>query len=64
MTSQTGQQTIPIHILPNIFTSKSIQAIKLGQLIDYNKRNDFLQKLCRTSDWLVSLTSSRPLFSF
>ena len=27
--------------------SKSNQAMELGQLIDYNKRNIFFQKLCR-----------------
>ena len=36
------------HILPNISGNKSNQPIKLGQLIDYIKRNMFLQKLCRT----------------
>ena len=35
MTSQTGQQIIAIHILSNI-SSKGNQAIKFGQLIEYN----------------------------
>ena len=47
MTSQPGQQKIAIHILSNISGSKSNQTMKLGQLIDYNKRNIFLQKLHR-----------------
>ena len=47
MTSQPGQQTIEIHILPNISGSKSNQTLKLSQLIDYNKKKNFLQKLCR-----------------
>ena len=47
MTSQPGQQTIEIHILPNISGSKSNQTLKLGQLIDYTKKKIFLQKLCR-----------------
>ena len=47
MTSQPGLQTIAIHILPNISQSKGNQTIKFGQLIQYNKRNIFLQKLCR-----------------
>ena len=47
MTSQTGLQAIAIHILPNISQSKGNQTIKFGQLIEYNKRNIFLQKLCR-----------------
>ena len=39
MTSQPGLQTIAIHILLNM-------TMKFGQLIEYNKRNIFLQKLC------------------
>ena len=46
MTSQPGLQTIAIHILPNISQSKYNQTVKFGQLIEYNKRNYFLQKLC------------------
>ena len=46
MTSQPGLQTIGIHILPNISQSKSNQIMKFGQLIEYNKRNIFLPKLC------------------
>ena len=44
MTSQLGKQTIAIDILHNISRSKDYRAIKLGQLIEYNKRNIFLQK--------------------
>ena len=50
MTSQPGYQTITIHILPNISQSKDNQTRKLGQLREYNKRNIFLQKLCRKQD--------------
>ena len=46
MTSQLGLQTITIHILPNISRNKDNQIMKLGQLIEYNMRNVFLQKLC------------------
>ena len=46
MTSQTGLQTIAIHILPNISQSKDNQTMKFGQIIEHNKRNNFLQKLC------------------
>ena len=46
MTSQPGFQTNAIHILPNISQSKGNQAMKFGQLIEYNKRNFFPQKLC------------------
>ena len=43
MTSQTGQQIIAIHILPNISRSKCNQTMKFGQLIEYNVRNVFLK---------------------
>ena len=43
MTSQPDLQTIPIRILPNISPSKGNQTMKLGQLIEYNKRNIFLK---------------------
>ena len=45
MTSKTGQQAIAIDILPNILRSKDKQTMKLGRLLEYNKRNIFLQKL-------------------
>ena len=45
MMSQPGLQTIAIHILPNISQSKGNQTMKFGQLIEYNKRNNFLPKL-------------------
>ena len=61
MTSQPGLQAIAVHILPNISQSKDKQAIKFGQLIEYNKRNISFQKLCRK--WGRE-TSSRPLFIF
>ena len=47
MTSQPGLKTIAIQILPNISQSKGNQKMKFGQLIEYNKRNFFLQTLCR-----------------
>ena len=46
MTSQTGLQIIAIHILSNITQSKGNQTMKFSQLIESNKRNIFLQKLC------------------
>ena len=46
MMSQPGLQTIAIHILPNISQRKGNQTKKFGQLIEYNKINIFLQKLC------------------
>ena len=46
-TSQTGQEIITIHILRKKKSQKSKgdQTMKFGQLIDYNMRNFFLQKL-------------------
>ena len=44
MTSQPGQQTIEIHILPNISRTKDNQTMKFGQLIEYNMRNIFVEK--------------------
>ena len=44
MTSQTGLQRIAIHILPNISRSEGNQAMKFGQLIEYNMRNIFVEK--------------------
>ena len=45
--SQTGLQAIAIQILPNTSQSNGNQKIKFGQLIQHNKKNIFLQKLCR-----------------
>ena len=42
-TSQPGEQTITIHILPNISRSKDNQKIKFGQLKEYNMGNFFLE---------------------
>ena len=47
MTSQPGLKTIAIQILPNISQSKGNQKMKFGQLIEYNKKNIYLQKLCQ-----------------
>ena len=47
MSSQPGLKTIAIYILPNISQTKGNQRMKFGQLIEYNKRNIFLEKLCR-----------------
>ena len=44
MTSQPGQPTIAIHILPNISRSKGNQTMKFGQLVEYQMRNIFLEK--------------------
>ena len=57
MASQSGLQTIAIHILLNISQSKGNQRMKFGQLIEYSKINIFLQNLCRK--W-GKQTSSKP----
>ena len=61
MASQPGLQTLVTHMLPNILQSKDNQTMKFGQLIEYNKRNIFVQILC--IKWGRE-TSSRPLFIF
>ena len=42
MASQTGSETIVMHILPNISRSKGNQTVKFSQLIECNMRNVFL----------------------
>ena len=44
MTLQPGSQAIAIHIFTNISRSKGNQAMKFGQLIEYNMKNIFLEK--------------------
>ena len=44
MTSQPGKQTVAIHVLPNVSQNKGNQTMKVGQLIEYNMRNIFLEK--------------------
>ena len=46
MTSQPDLQSIAIHNLPNTSQNKDNQTMKFGQLMEYNKINYFLQKLC------------------
>ena len=45
ITSQPGNQAIAIDILLNISRSEDNQIMKVGQLIEYNMRNVFLEKL-------------------
>ena len=44
MTSQAGENTIALRILPNVSRCKSNQEMKSGQLIEYNTRNIFVEK--------------------
>ena len=46
MASQPGLQTVAIQILANISQSQGNQKMKFGHLIERNKREIFLQKLC------------------
>ena len=61
MMSQPCFQTIAIHVLPNISQNKGNQTMNIGQLIEYNNSNIFLQKLCRKCG---KENRSRPLFIF
>ena len=44
MMSQSGQQIITIRILSNISRSKDNQTMKLGQIIEHNMINIFIEK--------------------
>ena len=54
------QQTITIHMLPNILQSKSNQAIKFGQVIENSRKNIFLQKSC--GKWARQISSRHFCF--
>ena len=45
LTSQPEKQSVAIHILPNMSRRKSNQTKKFGQLVEYNMKNIFLEKL-------------------
>ena len=57
MTSQPGEQTILMQILPNISRSKGNQTMKFGQLIEYDMSNIFPEK---SSTKYSGETSPRP----
>ena len=62
MTSQPGKEIIVKHILPNISRSKNNQTMKFGQLIEYNMRNIFIEKLfwkCRVETILRQLCKNQ-----
>ena len=44
MTSQPSKQTVIIHVLPSILRNKDNQAMKFGQLKEYNRKNIFFEK--------------------
>ena len=58
----TSLKTIKIHILSSISRNKSNQTMKFGQLIEYFKRNIFLQKSCRKWGRETSLCFLRKLY--
>ena len=43
MRSQPDQQTIAIHILPNISRGKHNEIMKFDQLMEYNTKNIFVE---------------------
>ena len=43
MTLQPGQETIVMHILPNISRNKDNQTMKFGQLMEYIMRDIILE---------------------
>ena len=53
MTSQTGQGTITIHILPNISRSKGNQIMKFGLFKEHNMPSIFLEKSYNVMEKLV-----------
>ena len=57
MTSRPDYETIAIHILPNFSRNKGNQALKFGQLIQYNERKNFLEKSYKKC---CGKTSNRP----
>ena len=59
ITPQAGQQTIVLHILPNVSRSKGNQTIKFDQLIECNMSKIFLEKSCTKCG---GETSPRPFF--
>ena len=61
MTSQSSSKTIVINILPNISQSKGNKKMKFDQLIEHNKRNDFIQKVIQKMR--LKDQSQNPLFS-
>ena len=48
MTSSIGKRIITIPIFPNVSRSKDNRTVKFGQLMKYNVRNIFLEKLHTT----------------
>ena len=46
MMSQSGQQTIAIHILTNISRNIGNQAMKFCQVIEYNMSNFYFETSC------------------
>ena len=63
MTSQPGNQTIAMHILPNISRIKGNETMKFGQLIKCSMKNIFLEKsYTKCGEETISQTISLPHF--
>ena len=60
--NQPDQQAIAMNILANISRSKSNQAMKFCQSIEYKMRNIFLQKSCKKCGWdTIPISFSKQL---
>ena len=58
ISSQTGKQTIAIHVLPNILRNKDNWAMKFGQLTlsrrsPLSYRNQSIDLLYKSMDWFL-----------
>ena len=64
MTSQPGQQTITIHILPNISRSKDNQVMKLRQVIEDNKKTflNMMQKMSQGNQFQTTFFKKKSLY--
>ena len=51
MTSQPSQQTIGLHVLPNISGSKGYQTIKFSHFKEHNMRKFSLEKSLKKICW-------------
>ena len=77
MRSQRGQKTIATHLFPNMSRSKGNHVMKFGQLIGYNTRKIFVEKLytkcggetipwswCKKWKFSISLNQLRKILKF
>ena len=65
LTTQPGQQTITIHILPKILRSKVNQTLKFGQAIEYNNKyfsSKIMQKRRQGDQFQTSICFIKKLY--